>query len=134
VPSLSSGALPKPGPGEAILATWHHLLDLGSLLDGDEALAGTARASVARIGKDLAETLGVADGDAITVSTDRGGITLPAEITDLPPQVVWLPTNSPGSTVRRSLGVTAGAVVRLAAGKPGPILAESTTRTNGANR
>ena len=78
-----------------------------------------------RIGKDLAEALGVVDGDAVTVSTDRGGVTLPVEITDLPPQVVWLPTNSPGSTVRRSLGVTSGAVVRLAAGKPGPVLAGS---------
>ena len=40
-----------------------------------------------------------------------------------PTRVVWLPTNSPGSTVRRSLGVTSGAVVRLTAGEPGPILA-----------
>jgi NADH-quinone oxidoreductase subunit G len=39
--------------------------------------------------------------------------------------VVWLPTNSPGSIARRSLGVPSGAVVRLAAGRPGPILAES---------
>ena len=58
---------------EAVLATWHHLIDLGSLLDGDEVLAGTARPPVVRIGKDLAEALGVADGDAVTVSTDRGG-------------------------------------------------------------
>jgi NADH-quinone oxidoreductase subunit G len=93
------------------------------MLDGDEALAGTARPPLVRIGKDTAEALGVADGDVVTVSTDRGGITLPAEITDLPPQVVWLPTNSPGSTLRRNLGVTSGAVVRLTAGNPGPILA-----------
>jgi NADH-quinone oxidoreductase subunit G len=66
----------------------------------------------------------VADGDEVTVSTGRGGVTLPVAITDLPPQVVWLPTNSPGSTLRRSLGVTSGAVVRLAAGRPGPILAQ----------
>ena len=39
--------------------------------------------------------------------------------------VAWLPTNSPGSTARRSLGVPSGAVVRLSAGRPGPILAES---------
>ena len=100
-----------------MLATWHHLIDLGTLLDGDEVLAGTARPPVVRIGKELAESLGVADGDAVTVGTDRGAITLPAAITDLPPQVVWLPTNSPGSTLRRSLGVTSGAVVRLAAGE-----------------
>ncbi|MEV6843714.1 NADH-quinone oxidoreductase subunit G [Actinoplanes sp. NPDC051411] len=123
-PSVTAGALPKPGAGEAVLATWHHLVDEGSLLDGDAVLAGTARPPLVRIGKDLAESLGVADGEAVTVSTDRGGITLPAAITDLPPQVVWLPTNSPGSTLRRSLGVTSGAVVRLTAGKSGPILAQ----------
>jgi NADH-quinone oxidoreductase subunit G len=144
VPSLSSAALPKPGRGEAVLATWHQLIDLGSLLDGDEVLAGTARPVVARIGKELAETLGVADGDPVTVSTDRGGITLPAAITDLPRQVVWLPTNSPGSTLRRSLGVTAGAVVRLTAGEPGPVIAgtpgagatavQPEPHTTGANR
>ena len=91
-------------------------------------LAGTARKPVVRLGKDLAEALGVADGDAVTVGTDRGAVTLPVAITDLPPQVVWLPTNSPGSTVRRSLGVTSGAVVRLTAGRPGPILAEEAQR------
>jgi NADH-quinone oxidoreductase subunit G len=29
---------------------------------------------------------------------------------------VWVPTNSPGSTVRRTLGVTAGAEVEISAG------------------
>ncbi|MFI7602813.1 NADH-quinone oxidoreductase subunit G [Actinoplanes sp. NPDC049681] len=124
LPTVTAGSLPKPGAHEAVLATWHHLIDLGVLLDGDEVLAGTARTPLIRLGKDLAEALGVADGDAVTVGTDRGTITLPAAITDLPPQVVWLPTNSPGSTVRRSLGVTSGAVVRLSAGKPGPVLAQ----------
>jgi NADH-quinone oxidoreductase subunit G len=127
-PAVAYTALPAVGEHEAVLATWHHLIDLGSMLDGDEVLAGTARPPLVRIGKGTAEALGVADGDAVTVSTDRGGITLPAAITDLPPQVVWLPTNSPGSTLRRSLGVTAGAVVRLTAGTPGPILAEGANR------
>jgi len=123
-PAVAAAARPELGEREAVLATWHHLIDLGTMLDGDEALAGTARQPLVRIGKDIADALGVADGDAVTVSTDRGGITLPAAITDLPPRVVWLPTNSPGSTLRRSLGVTSGAVVRLTAGNPGPILAE----------
>ncbi|WP_067494573.1 NADH-quinone oxidoreductase subunit G [Actinoplanes sp. TFC3] len=124
LPGVAAGSLPKPGAGEAVLASWHQLLDNGTLLDGDEVLAGTARPPVVRLGKDLAESLGIADGDAVTVGTDRGAITLPAAITELAPQVVWVPTNSPGSTLRRSLGVTSGAVVRLTAGKPGPILAQ----------
>jgi NADH-quinone oxidoreductase subunit G len=128
--AFRAGTLPTPGDREAVLATWHHLIDLGSLLDGDEVLAGTARPPLARIGKDLADSLGVADGDLITVSTDRGSVTLPAAITDLPRQVVWLPTNSPGSTVRRSLGVHSGAVVRLSAGAPGPILAGTAEGAN----
>ena len=123
-PTVKAAALPQPGEHEAVLSTWHHLIDQGSMLDGDEVLAGTARLPLVRIGKGLADSLGVADGDVVTVSTGRGGVTLPAAITDLPPQVVWLPTNSPGSTLRRSLGVTSGAVVRLAAGRPGPILAQ----------
>jgi NADH-quinone oxidoreductase subunit G len=143
-PTVAPGDPVEAGEREAVLSTWHHLIDDGSLLDGDDVLAGTARPSLVRIGKGLAEALGVADGDVVTVSTDRGGVTLPAAITDLPPQVVWLPTNSPGSTVRRSLGVTSGAVVRLSAGASGPILAESPesgsaalrsqTRIKGANR
>ncbi|MEV6305102.1 NADH-quinone oxidoreductase subunit G [Actinoplanes sp. NPDC051861] len=127
-PTVEAAGLPTPGEHEAVLATWHQLIDLGSLLDGDQVLAGTARPPVARIGKDLAEELGVVDGDLVTVGTDRGVVSLPAAITDLPPRVVWLPTNSPGSTVRRSLGVTAGAVVKLTAGVPGPILAEEANR------
>jgi NADH-quinone oxidoreductase subunit G len=122
-PRVAAGVPATTGEREAVLATWHQLIDLGSLLDGDEVLAGTARPPLALISKVQAETLGVAEGDPVTVGTDRGTITLPAAITDLPDAVVWLPTNSPDSTSRRSLGVTSGAVVRLSAGRPGPILA-----------
>jgi len=52
------------------------------------------------------------------VSTDRGEITAPVLITDLPDHVVWLPTNSPGSAVHRELGAHSGSVVRLSAGSP----------------
>ncbi|MFG1838683.1 NADH-quinone oxidoreductase subunit G [Micromonospora sp. NPDC049175] len=112
-PSVAPARVPQPGAGEAVLATWHQLVDLGSLTEGDENLAGTARPPVVRLGKGTADALGVADGDAVTVGTDRGALTLPAELTEMPDGVVWLPTNSPGSTVRRSLGATSGAVVRI---------------------
>ncbi|MEO3776105.1 NADH-quinone oxidoreductase subunit G [Micromonospora sp. B11E3] len=133
-PSVEPAAVPQPGAGEAVLSTWHQLVDLGSLTDGDEHLAGTARPPVVRLGKGTAEALGVADGEPVTVGTDRGAVTLPAAITEMPDGVVWLPTNSPGSTVRRSLGATSGTVVRIstpvstgpaaadAAGRPGPLL------------
>ncbi|GAA1845316.1 NADH-quinone oxidoreductase subunit G [Asanoa iriomotensis] len=106
----------EPAAGEAVLATWHQLIDLGSLLDGDQELAGTARPPVVRLDKTTAEAIGVADGEAVTVGTGRGAVTLPAMITEMPAGVVWLPTNSPGSTTRRTLGVTSGAVVSISAG------------------
>jgi len=115
-PRVAPGAAAQPGPGEAVLATWHHLIDLGSLLDGDEYLAGTARTPAAAISKDTARSLDVTDGTPVRVSTDRGTITLPAVVTEMPDGVVWVPTNSPGSTVRRTLGVTGGAVVTLSRG------------------
>jgi NADH-quinone oxidoreductase subunit G len=113
----ATAARPADGEGEAVLATWHQLIDLGSLLDGDKHLAGTARPVVALLAKATAERLGVADGDPVTVSTGAGSITLPAEVAGLPDGVVWLPTNSPGSTVRRSLGVTGGAIVKISGGQ-----------------
>jgi NADH-quinone oxidoreductase subunit G len=115
-PAVPAAAPPRPGKGEALLATWHHLLDLGTLTEGDEFLGGTARAAVARISKATAADLGVAEGDPVTVGTDRGAITLPAALTELPDGVVWLPTNSPGATVRRTLGVPAGSIVKLSSG------------------
>jgi NADH-quinone oxidoreductase subunit G len=66
------------------------VIDLGSLLDGDEVLAGTARPPLVRIGKDLAEALGVADGE-VTVSTDRGAHHAAGRDHRPAPQVVWLP-------------------------------------------
>ena len=34
------------GPGQALLATWHQLLDAGRMQDGEPYLAGTARPAV----------------------------------------------------------------------------------------
>ncbi|WP_018790697.1 NADH-quinone oxidoreductase subunit G [Salinispora arenicola] len=115
-PAVAPSAVPQPSVGEAVLASWHQLIDLGRLTDGDEHLAGTARPAVVRLARGTAEAIGVADGEAVTVGTERGGVTLPLVVTEMPDGVVWLPTNSPGSTLRRSLGVSAGAVVRISAG------------------
>jgi NADH-quinone oxidoreductase subunit G len=102
--------------GEAVLATWPLLLDEGRLQDGEPHLAGTAKQAVALISQATADEVGVRAGQQLTVSSDRGSITLPAEIADLPDRVVWLPTNSTGSAVRRDLAPAAGAVVRIASG------------------
>ena len=49
----------------------------------------------------------------MTVSTDRGEITLPLVITEMPDGTVWVPLNSVGSEVHQRLGVTTGAVVAI---------------------
>lgn len=106
-------ATPEPGPGEAVLAGWRMLLDAGRMQDGEPFLAGTARPPVVRLSADCAAELGVREGDPVTVATDRGAVTLPLAITDLPYRVVWLPICSPGSEVYRQLGAQIGDVVRI---------------------
>jgi NADH-quinone oxidoreductase subunit G len=101
---------------EAVLASWRQLLDVGTLQRDEPALAGTARPPVARLGKDAARRLGLADGDPLTVHGPAGSVTLPVTVVDMPDQVVWLPTRSPGCAVRTDLGTGPGAVVRLSAG------------------
>jgi NADH-quinone oxidoreductase subunit G len=112
-PSVAPKELPPLERGEAVLAGWRLLLDAGRLQDGEPYLAGTARPVVVRLSAGTAAGIGAADGDVVTVSTGRGAISLPLVITDMTDGVVWLPLNSPGSTVHEQLGVTTGAVVRI---------------------
>jgi NADH-quinone oxidoreductase subunit G len=115
---VSAGSAAPPGtfttvPGQVLLATWHNLLDAGRMQDGEPNLAGTARAAVARMSATTAAEVGVGDGGKVTVATERGAITVPAEIADMPDRVVWLPTNSAGCAVRAGLGAGHGSLVTL---------------------
>ncbi|MGV0771822.1 NADH-quinone oxidoreductase subunit G [Mycobacterium syngnathidarum] len=112
-PSVGPEAPPSPPPGHAILASWRLLLDAGRLQDGEPHLAGTAVQAVVRLSPATAAEIGVAPGDPVTVSTERGAVTLPLTVTEMPERVVWLPTNSPGSAIHRQLGVSAGALVSI---------------------
>jgi len=107
-----------PGEGEAVLASWPMLLDAGRLQDDEPYLAGTARLPVARLSPATAGAHGLADGREVTVSTDRGSVTLPLVVTDMPDGVVWLPTNSGPSRVRPLLAAAPGSLVRLSGGVP----------------
>lgn len=100
--------------GVAVLATWAQLIDAGRGQDFEPHLAATARPVVARLSATTAAGLGVRQGDVVQVRTDRGGITAPVAITDMPPGMVWLPTNSPGCQVARQLGATHGSPVHVA--------------------
>jgi NADH-quinone oxidoreductase subunit G len=102
-----------PAAGEAVLATWHLLLDGGRLQDGEPYLAGTAHRAHVRLSPATAAAVGVDDGELVSVSTERGSMSLPLVVTEMPDGVVWLPTNSAGSGVRASLAPASGALVRL---------------------
>ncbi len=107
-PSASSRASKR-----TVLASWHQLVDSGVLQDGEPYLAGTGKVPVARMSPVTAHTLGVSGSVRITGSV-RGSITLPLAVTeDMVDGVVWVPTNSPGSAVARTLGVDAGEAVAV---------------------
>jgi NADH-quinone oxidoreductase subunit G len=112
------GLAASPGPGRALLATWHNLLDAGRMQAGEPNLAGTARAAVARMSAATAAEAGTADGGKVTVATGHGVITVPVEIADMPDRVVWLPTNSAGSPVRSALRAGHGSIVSLSGEVP----------------
>ena len=116
---VAAGPLPRPGTDEAVLATWTELLDAGRMQDDEPFLAGTARAAVARLSAATAASIGVADGRLVTVATDRGSVSAPVLVTDMPDGVVWLPTNARGLPLRSALGAGHGDVVRLSAGTAG---------------
>ncbi len=91
-----SSAATDTAPSGLRLASWKQMIDDGSMLDGDKHLAATARASVARVSAAAYDAL----GPAVTVTGDRGSMTLPAVIAhDLVDGVVWLPTRSSGRGV-----------------------------------
>ncbi|MBD0745699.1 NADH-quinone oxidoreductase subunit G [Streptomyces sp. CBMA152] len=105
--------LPRPGEGEAVLAGHRLLLDHGTLQEGDEALAGTRHAAVARLSAATAAETGVKDGDLLRVSGSAGALQLPLKVTEMPDRVVWLPLNSTGGGVLADTGAVPGQVVRI---------------------
>ena len=108
---------PQPGKGEALLATWHWLLDDGRLQEHEEHLAGTRKDLRLHLSAGTAKEIGAEPGQPVTVTTEHGSVTAPLVVADLPDGVVWLPTHSPGSHVRRQLGGYHGALVSISAAK-----------------
>ncbi|WP_053913297.1 NADH-quinone oxidoreductase subunit G [Streptomyces sp. TP-A0875] len=109
----TAGALPRPAAGEAVLAGHRLLLDLGLLQQGDEALAGTRHAALARVSSATAAEAGVKDGDRLAVTGPAGTVALPLSVTDMPDRVVWLPLNSAGAGVASDAGALPGSLVRI---------------------
>ena len=116
-PAVAPERPPALAPGEALLATWHWLLDDGRLQVGEPHLAGTRKLPRVHLSEATAAAIGAGPGDLVSVGSGTaasGLITLPLVVADLPDGVVWLPTFSPGSHVREALGAAHGDVVRVA--------------------
>ncbi|MBW8172450.1 NADH-quinone oxidoreductase subunit G [Ornithinimicrobium sp. Arc0846-15] len=118
-PEVAAPAPADLAAGQALLSTWHHLLDAGSMQDGEPFLAGTAPTAQARVSAETAASIGLADGQHIVVSKGAGSIELPVALTEMPDHVVWIPTNSADSRVRPTLGADSGSVVSIAAKQGG---------------
>jgi NADH-quinone oxidoreductase subunit G len=101
------------GNGQAVLSTWRHLLDKGSLQSGEPYLAATARVAVVRVSPATAQKLNLVDGATATVSCCGNSASAPLIVTaGMSDDVVWLPANSEGS----SLNLPSGCVVDVARG------------------
>ncbi|MEV6104606.1 NADH-quinone oxidoreductase subunit G [Streptomyces sp. NPDC051940] len=121
-PADSTRALPDPQSGQAVLAGHRLLLDDGRLQEGDEALAATRHAAVARLSPATADEAGVKDGDVLAVTGPRGAVTLPLQVTaEMPDRVVWLPLRSTAPGVTDATGAQPGDMVTV-----GPATAATT--------
>jgi len=108
-----SGSAEVAGNGQAILSTWRHLLDKGSLQSGEPYLAATARVAVVRVSPATAQKLNLVDGAAATVECCGRSASAPLIVTaGMADDVVWLPANSEGS----SLNLPSGCVVTVSPG------------------
>jgi NADH-quinone oxidoreductase subunit G len=99
------------------LATWRLAIDDSRAVAGEPFLLATARPPVALMSPATADAAGLAD--AVTVSNDRGALTLPLQRhPDMVDGVVWLPAKAPGLGVAEHLAAGVGDLVSVAV--PGP--------------
>ena len=115
-PSMKStvtGSSLNVGADEAIISSWRNLLDKGSLQEGEDNLAGTARATTAVISQSRASALSVKDGELIRVSNTYGAVTLSCTIADIDNSAIWLPRNSTNSQLIKVLGTVGNSIVKV---------------------
>ncbi|MEP7092193.1 MAG: molybdopterin-dependent oxidoreductase, partial [Nocardioidaceae bacterium] len=101
----TTASRPVIAVGELRLATWKLLIDDGRMLDGEEHLKATARASVALVSPGTLAASGLTPGARVRLTSGAATATFPVGVADLPEGVVWTPTTStwsaaPGSVVR----------------------------------
>ncbi|QWC86003.1 NADH-quinone oxidoreductase subunit G [Nocardioidaceae bacterium] len=109
---------PRHEPGTApretvVLASWKQMIDDGRMQDGEEHLRATARRPVAVVSAATAKAHGLAEGDPVTITSDRGAVTLPVLLApEAADDMVWAPAHSGGTAVHSTVG-PAGTPVRL---------------------
>ncbi len=114
-PTLAAGIADQTpvGPGQAILSTWRHLLDKGTLQEGEPYLAATARVAVIRVSPATAQNLNLIDGGIGIISCCGESAVAPVIVTvGMAEGVIWAPANSEGS----SLNIPSGCVVDVQVG------------------
>ncbi|MGV9188570.1 NADH-quinone oxidoreductase subunit G [Arcanobacterium canis] len=110
VPSTSAAPAPIIAPGQAVLASWKQMLDLGALQSNEPHLAATARKSVALVSPATARGAGAEK--SLTITGPAGSITLDLQVVAMPDGVVWVPQNSSLSQIAL-IGAQAGDVVTI---------------------
>jgi NADH-quinone oxidoreductase subunit G len=113
---LVAPAADDPGTGHR-LATWKTMVSDGPMQDGDAAYHASGPRPVAVLDERTLSTLGLVEGDGVTLSTGRGSVTLPAVVGDVEEGVVWAPASSAGVHLQRDLGVGSGGRVTI---RPAP--------------
>ncbi len=113
VRGASAPSLETKGSDTLVLASWKQSIDNGRMQDGDKYLRATARPVVALVPQDVYD----AYGPTVTLTGDRGQVTLPAAVgDDLVAGVVWVPANSFGAGVLSDLAPP-GSRVRVEGGE-----------------
>ncbi len=117
------GAVPQEVPiapaaaegGNLTLTSHKVLVDLGRLQDGAPHLARSARVPVALASTATLKELGFDEDQLVTVTGERGSVTLPIESREMAEGTLWLPECSLGNGVYADLGVTGSSVTVTAA-------------------
>ena len=104
---------PQIEPGTVVLETWRQMIDDGRGQDGQPKYHQTARPAVLRANQATLRAAGIEPGGQATIGTDDGSATFPAEVADLPDNVVWVPSNS--GVNLRTIRAGHGSVVTLTA-------------------
>ncbi|MCW2858182.1 MAG: dehydrogenase subunit [Marmoricola sp.] len=112
---VSTGSTDGGANGALVLSSWKQLLDDGRMQDGDDHLRATARRPVVLVNQATFDTLGVPEGDDVTLAGPLGSVRLPVAIGEVADGVVWAPASAPGVSIRHLVG-PAGAVVTVEGG------------------